>query len=66
MMLWNVSGNADDNLALSSRGEVRTSAVTGKVLFKGTPPKPRRIRIDADPNCRGEIFSEEVVVNLVG
>lgn len=46
------------------------SAVTGKVMFEGTPPTPTPIRMDADPVCllqhKGGAASEEVVVNANG
>jgi len=43
------------------------SALTGKVIFEGTPPAPQPIRMDADPVCllqhKDGSTSEEVVVN---
>ena len=42
-------------------------AITGKVLFEGTPPEPQLIQMDAEPVCQEQYtegpFSEEVVVN---
>jgi plastocyanin len=50
--------------------EPRTSHISGKVLFKGTPPAPQRIRMGADPVCEGmhtePAVTEEVVVNEDG
>ena len=44
--------------------------ITGKVSFTGTAPKPVRIVMDAEPDCKGlhtaPVRSEEVVVNTNG
>lgn len=42
-----------------------TAAVTGKVLFSGTPPKRRVILTDADPQCSADhpLLNETVIVN---
>ncbi len=43
------------------------ATVSGKVVFKGTPPRRNRIRMDAEPNCvalhKEPVYAEEVVVN---
>jgi len=43
------------------------SNVTGKIAFKGTPPKATKIKMNADQNCVAanptDVFSESVVVN---
>jgi Carboxypeptidase regulatory-like domain len=45
-----------------------TASITGKVVFDGTPPKVKKIKTDADPQCAAmhadkPLMSEEVVVN---
>jgi hypothetical protein len=45
-----------------------TASITGKVVFDGTPPKVKKIKTDADPQCTAmhadkPLMSEEVVVN---
>ena len=46
------------------------ATVTGKANFSGTAPKPVRLVMDAEPDCRGlhsaPVTSEEVVVNSNG
>jgi len=45
-----------------------SASITGKVSFDGTPPKPKKIKMDADPQCAAmhadsPAFYEDVVVN---
>ncbi len=44
--------------------------VTGKVIFKSTPPKPARIFMTGDPRCnalhKDPVYTEDVVVNPNG
>lgn len=44
--------------------------VSGKVLFRGTPPKPFLLMMNADPKCmaqhKGPVYGEDVVVNPNG
>lgn len=44
-----------------------TATITGKVVFKGTPPSPQLIRMGADPTCEAshseKVVSEEVIVD---
>ncbi len=41
--------------------------ITGKISFSGTPPKPARIMMNADPKCmvqhKEPMYGEEVIVN---
>ena len=44
-----------------------TASITGKVTFEGTPPKPKKLKTDSDPQCQAmhadkPLLSEEVVV----
>lgn len=43
------------------------ATVTGKVVFKGAPPKTQRIRMDAEAACvklhKERVYAEDVVVN---
>ncbi len=43
------------------------ATITGKVMFEGDAPKPRRLNMGADEDCKttqdGPIYSEQVVVN---
>ena len=55
----------------SAVGTVAGSVIRGTVYFKGTPPKPKRIKADADPVCAAmhtdqPLFTEEVLVNNNG
>ncbi len=47
-----------------------TSAITGKILFKGGAPKPATIKMNADPYCEsthaGIVTSQETLVNADG
>src|SRR5712671_5132970 len=48
--------------------EMGTATITGKVLFKGETPEPKKIQVSADPKCaemHGDkpLTSEEIVVN---
>src|SRR6266487_6359266 len=41
--------------------------VSGKVNLKGTPPKPTKINMNADPKCKemnkGDVYTEAIVAN---
>src|SRR5688500_15980162 len=37
--------------------------VTGKIAFEGTAPMPARIQTSSDPNCKGTVTSEQVIVS---
>ncbi len=48
-----------------------TGAVSGKVVLKGTAPKPKKVPVSADPVCvdlrkQDPLYSEDVVVKDVG
>jgi hypothetical protein len=47
-----------------------TSAIAGKVVYKGEAPKPATIKMNADPYCEAthgnKVTSEEVLVNADG
>lgn len=59
--------------AAAPAGEVTTvdpakaATVTGKIFLEGEAPKPRRLNLGADEDCKamhdGPVFSEQVVVN---
>jgi hypothetical protein len=40
--------------------------ITGTMTFAGTPPRPRRIPMDADPLCKGDATSESLLVAAGG
>src|ERR1041384_7085330 len=45
-----------------------TASIAGKVAFEGTPPKPKKIKTDADPQCAAmhadkPLTSTDVIVN---
>src|SRR5262245_37461438 len=43
-----------------------TGTVSGKITFEGTPPKPEKIQMSADPYCamaNKEPYTENVVVS---
>ena len=46
------------------------ATLTGKVHFKGTPPAPQKIKVDADPTCaalhQGEVVQQACVINPNG
>ncbi len=48
-----------------------TASVSGKVAFEGTPPKAKKIKVDADPKCAEmhmdePLYTQEVQVNENG
>lgn len=48
----------------------QATTIMGKVSFKGTPPPPQKIKVEADPTCaalhQGEVTQEDVLVNSNG
>src|SRR5579859_6691347 len=53
-----------------SRG-ADSASISGKITFDGTPPKPKKIKTDADPKCAAmhedsPLLTEDVVVNPDG
>jgi hypothetical protein len=45
----------------------QAATVTGKAKFKGTAPKPAKIKMNTDPQCmKGDVFDESVVANADG
>lgn len=47
-----------------------TGSISGRVLFRGTPPKPEVLDLSANPTCQRQhvkpVYSEQVVVNRNG
>lgn len=58
------------SLRLSAGSADGSATVTGQVKFEGTPPKPSRIDMSADPNCAKAhptpATTEDVVVGAAG
>ena len=48
----------------------QAGSITGKVSFEGTPPKAKRVRMDADPVCTKQhsdrTYSQDAIVNENG
>ena len=61
---------ATEKTAFTKVDPATAANITGKVSFTGTAPKPVRIVMDAEPDCKGlhtaPVRSEEVVVNTNG
>ncbi|MBI4042308.1 MAG: carboxypeptidase regulatory-like domain-containing protein [Deltaproteobacteria bacterium] len=51
-------------------GQPADATISGKVVFKGTAPQPKKLDMAADPNCKALYsngkFDEDVVVNANG
>jgi plastocyanin len=51
----------------AAAAEPKGGDITGKVIFAGTPPKPKTLKMDADPVCAAQhpepVLSKDVVVN---
>ncbi len=48
-----------------------SASISGKAAFEGTPPKPKKVQTDADPQCAAmheekPLMTEDVVVNADG